>query len=82
MEANESSSYHFDVALSFAGEDRSYVEQVATALKAAGIVVFYDADYKADTWGEDLVEYFDEVYRLVDDACRRLFAHIRAEHDL
>jgi hypothetical protein len=32
--------YH--VAPSFAGEDRAYVEKVATYLKAEGVSVFYD----------------------------------------
>ena len=32
----------YDVALSFAGEDREYVEAVAQGLKNAGISVFYD----------------------------------------
>ena len=31
-----------DVALSFAGENREYVEEVATVLRASGIKVFYD----------------------------------------
>jgi len=56
-------SSEFDVALSFAGEEREYVEDVADALKAAGVKVFLDSDYLADTWGEDLVEYFDAIYR-------------------
>jgi hypothetical protein len=56
--------YDFDVALSFAGEDRTYVEEVASALKGASLSVFYDADYLAETWGENLIEFFDGVYRL------------------
>lgn len=56
--------YEFDAALSFAGEDRQYVEDVAAALKAAGITkLFLDSDYLAESWGEDLVEYFDGVFR-------------------
>lgn len=55
--------YEFDVAVSFAGEDRGLVEEVVTAVKAAHVRVFYDSDYLAETWGEDLVEYFDDVYR-------------------
>ena len=47
----------------FAGEDRTYVEEIVAPLKAAGIRVFYDSDYLAETWGENLVEYFDGVYR-------------------
>jgi hypothetical protein len=64
MTADAEPAYKFDVALSFAGEDREYVEQVAEPLRSAGLQVFYDSDYQADMWGEDLVEYFDQVYRV------------------
>jgi hypothetical protein len=56
-------SYEFDVALSLASEDRDYVTEVNDALKAVGVKTFLDADYLAETWGEDLVEFFDGVYR-------------------
>ena len=32
----------FDIALSFAGEDRKYVEEVADILKKMGFRIFYD----------------------------------------
>jgi len=34
--------FEYDVALSFAGEDRAYVEKVAKYLKEKDIKVFYD----------------------------------------
>ncbi len=37
----------YDIALSFAGEDREHTEAVALALKSHGIHVFYDKDEKA-----------------------------------
>ncbi|GIE93308.1 toll/interleukin-1 receptor domain-containing protein [Paractinoplanes rishiriensis] len=55
--------HEFDVALTFAGEDRAFVEQIAQALKASGIAVFYDQFEQAKLWGEDLSVYLDEVYR-------------------
>ncbi|MBO3664072.1 toll/interleukin-1 receptor domain-containing protein [Microbacterium stercoris] len=54
--------YDFDVAVTFAGEDRSYVEEVVKLVKAQGFAVFYDEDSKVATWGEDLTEYFADVY--------------------
>lgn len=51
----------YDVALSFAGEQRSYVERVASALRSAGAQVFYD-DY-VDLWGKDLTKELEQVYR-------------------
>ncbi|MCY1237851.1 TIR domain protein [compost metagenome] len=53
----------FDVALSFAGEDRAYVEMVAEQLIARGITVFYDRYEEADLWGKDLFEHLSDVYR-------------------
>lgn len=53
----------FDVVLSFAGEQRAYVEQVADYLKLQNVKVFYDRDEEAMLWGRDLVEHFDFIYR-------------------
>jgi hypothetical protein len=55
----------FDVCLSFAGEQRDYVERIATALKEASLHVFYDQDedIAAQLWGTDLPEVLDYVYR-------------------
>ncbi|MFB2598144.1 toll/interleukin-1 receptor domain-containing protein [Herbiconiux sp. P17] len=54
--------HDFDVAVTFAGEDREYVEAVVALVKEAGFKVFYDEDYKYESWGEDLTEYFPDVY--------------------
>jgi hypothetical protein len=55
--------FAFDIALSFAGEDREYVDGVAERLRARGVRVFYDRYAVVDTWGVDLYELFDEVFR-------------------
>jgi hypothetical protein len=59
----------YDVVLSFAGEDRQYVELVADSLRALGIKVFYDYYEEASLWGKDLVEHFDLIYRLSGRYC-------------
>jgi hypothetical protein len=56
-------STDYDVALSFAGEDRSYVEMVAEQMSARGISVFYDKYEQADLWGKDLYVHLTDVYR-------------------
>lgn len=53
----------YDVALSFAGEQRDYVESVATILRDSGVRVFFDDFEKVHLWGRDLAVHFDEVYR-------------------
>ena len=63
-EASEEPTYEFDVAVSFAREDCELVEEIVSRLKDTGIAVFYDTDYQADMWGEDLVEYLDQIYRV------------------
>jgi hypothetical protein len=52
----------FDVALSFAGEDRTYVEEVAKLLKQANVSVFYDGFEEVDLWGKNLADHLAEVY--------------------
>ena len=52
----------YDVALSFAGEDRAYVEEVAKELRDSGVNVFYDAFEKANLWGKNLIDHLAEVY--------------------
>lgn len=52
----------YDIALSFAGEDRSYVSKVAFLLKERGIRFFYD-EYETDKlWGVNLYDHLSEVY--------------------
>ncbi|MBX9658206.1 MAG: TIR domain-containing protein [Nitrospiraceae bacterium] len=53
--------YH--VALSFAGEDRTYVEAVATQLQALGVSVFYDRFEEDELWGKDLYVHLSNVYQ-------------------
>lgn len=53
----------YDIALSFAGEDREYVDIVAESLKVSGIDVFYDNFFEVDLWGKDLYQYFSELYK-------------------
>ncbi len=53
--------YEFDIAVSFAGEDRTYVLEAVEAVKR-DMKVFYDEDYMIEAWGEDGIEYFTNVY--------------------
>ena len=52
----------YQVALSFAGEQRWYVEEVARNLKDQGVSVFYDLFEKKGLWGRNLAEAFHEVF--------------------
>ena len=55
--------YRYDVGLSFAGEQREYVEEVANELTSRGIRTFYDDYEKGTLWGKDLYAHLSEVYQ-------------------
>lgn len=54
--------FQYDVAFSFASEDRENVEKLADELKKKGVKVFYDKYYKAELWGKDLSDHFKKIY--------------------
>ena len=54
--------WRWDVALSFASAQRSYVKQVAEKLRAKGVRCFYDADEQIDLWGKYLAEELPAIY--------------------
>ena len=53
----------YDVCLSFAGEDRPYVDRVAAKLRDLGVRVFYDGYEEAELWGKNLYQHLGDVYR-------------------
>jgi hypothetical protein len=53
----------WDVALSYAGEDRKYVRAVAEALSDAGLRVFFDEFHEEQFWGVDLYSHLNDVYQ-------------------
>ncbi len=54
--------YKYDVALSFAGEDREYVSQVANYLLKFNLSVFYDDFESENLWGKNLYTELTEIY--------------------
>ena len=52
----------YQVALSFAGEQREYVEEVARHLRSRSIAVFYDGFETVSFWGRSGVEVFYEAF--------------------
>lgn len=55
--------FEFDVALSFAGEDRAVANELAKLLEARGVRVFYDLHEVTQLWGKDLYQHLQRVYR-------------------
>ena len=54
--------FEYDIALSFAGEQRGLAEAIAQRLTESGIKVFYDGFEKANLWGTNLYDHLHEVY--------------------
>ena len=55
--------FPYDVALSYASEQRQYVEKVAELLTAAGKSVFYDGYEKVRLWGKNLYDHLTDIYQ-------------------
>lgn len=61
--AYPTNEFRYEIVLSFAGEDREYVERVANYLKSHHIEIFYDRYEEETLWGKELTEHLDKVYR-------------------
>lgn len=57
-------AYPYDVAISFAGENRADAQGLARACQATGLEVFYDFDQQHILWGKNLRQRLSEVYSL------------------
>jgi len=71
--------YDYDVALSYAGEDRERAGQLAFALQRRGVRVFYDKDQAALLWGENLYTHLTDLYQNRSRYCVALLSRHYAE---
>ena len=53
----------YDIAFSFAGEDREIVDYLAKNLVKNDVSVFYDRYEQADLWGKDLYQHLSFIYK-------------------
>ena len=53
----------YEVAFSFAGEDRQLVDQIAGCLTKHDVSIFYDQYEEIDIWGKNLYTHLDNIYR-------------------
>lgn len=56
-------SFEYDVVLSFAGEDREFVEACVEVLRSLNINVFYDNYEKEVLLGKNLYSYLADIYQ-------------------
>lgn len=78
--------YEFDVAPSFAEQDRAQVEPIVRCLEDLGVKVYYDEDQVVARWGLDLVEHITEtlthkVRYVLMFASRHYVEHTWARHE-
>jgi hypothetical protein len=73
-EQDSKESLIYQVAISFAGEDRGKAELLAKELRKLGVSVFYDNFEKAELWGEDLFVYLSDLYRMRAEFCVMLLS--------
>jgi hypothetical protein len=62
-------SYEYDVALSFAGEDRKHASKLAKLLTDNSIKVFYDDYEQASLWGKNLYDHLSLIYSKKSKYC-------------
>jgi hypothetical protein len=55
--------FEYDVALSFAGEDRVQAESLAELLRNHRVSVFYDEFVRGVLWGKDLYQHLETIYK-------------------
>jgi hypothetical protein len=53
----------YEVALSYAGEDSIFADQLAIALKRRSVKVFFDKHEKSTLWGKNLYDYLSDLYQ-------------------
>ena len=58
----KSAIYEYDIAISFAGENRSIAKEIADKLKASGLRVFFSDDYQELLWGEDQTKVLEDIF--------------------
>ncbi|MDP8163226.1 TIR domain-containing protein [Pasteurella skyensis] len=66
---NVAKKYPFDVAISFAGQDREIAEQLSDHLIELGLTVFYDKLEEHKLLGKNLFQYLQEIYKDSAQTC-------------
>jgi hypothetical protein len=62
MTHDHKDQFEYDVAISFAGEDRAIAEELGNQLLNRNMEVFYDEYQVGELWGKDLVDHLVNIY--------------------
>jgi hypothetical protein len=71
--------FEYDVALSFAGEDRAVAEELAERLRLERVSVFYDRYEEGVMWGKDLYGHLSDIYQNRAQFCLMIISRHYAE---
>ena len=55
--------FNYDLAISFAGEDREHARLLADKLSENGLNIFFDEYFRGELWGKDLYQHLSRVYK-------------------
>lgn len=66
----------YDVAISYASEQRAYASELNDDLGSRGIHVFFDKDQdlEAQIWGKEMAEYLADIYHNKSTYCIMLIS--------
>jgi hypothetical protein len=70
---------NYDLAISFAGEDRQIARSIADKLVKLDYSVFYDEYEKVNLWGKNLYDHLSEVYGKKAKYCLMIISKSYAE---
>lgn len=79
LPVKNSKEYEYQIALSFAGEDRAIAKELAQKSKDKGLSVFFDEYEQASLWGKNLYDHLQSVYRDKARFCIILISKFYAE---
>ncbi|MCF7755846.1 TIR domain-containing protein [Paenibacillus xylanexedens] len=65
---------HYDMVISFAGEDREHAKYFADELTKKHYRIFYDEYSKSDLWGKDLYTHLNDIYTYKGRFCLMLIS--------
>lgn len=68
-------AYLYDLAISFAGEQRHLALSISSRLDASGYSIFYDGFEAAQLWGSELPVKLGEIYEKQARFCLILASH-------
>jgi len=78
VDRNIRARFAYDIAISFAGEQRTFAEAIARGLRERGVSVFYDDFERADLWGRDLYAHLHDIYSNKAQYCIMLASYAYA----